>query len=193
MNRFYVSDSSPGIATSMQLEIPYSYLARRIANLPGTGTARCRFSATILSWPLPVNSLSPWDAYIRQTQSYHGIRNSLQSVCRQAVILIIDGLLVIGNNFQWFVNRHTMVLMQENAFQNLVWKMVVILLRLKKLMTLVNGASHSFQHVVHRRWSKHCVQNSMYITVIDSYGSDTWKGLEQTFLFQDNRCRSCII
>ena len=43
----------------------------------------------------------------------------------QAIIWISAGILLIGNKFQWNLNRNH-IFIQENGFQNVIWKMVAI-------------------------------------------------------------------
>ena len=38
---------------------------------------------------------------------------------------------ILGNRIQWNLNRNSYIFIQENAFENVVWKMVAILSRLR--------------------------------------------------------------
>ena len=59
--------------------------------------------------------------------------NGLAPVRRQAIIWTNAGILSIGpfnwNKLQWKFNRNSYIFIQENAFENVVWKMASILSR----------------------------------------------------------------
>ena len=56
--------------------------------------------------------------------------NGMSPDRRQAIILTNDGILVIDPQeqtsilLQWNVNQKSYIFIQENAFENVVWKMV---------------------------------------------------------------------
>ena len=47
----------------------------------------------------------------------------------QAIIWTNAGIMLIGNNFQWNLIQHLSILLQGNAYENVVWKMAAILSR----------------------------------------------------------------
>ena len=50
----------------------------------------------------------------------------------------------IGNKFQWNINRNSNILIRENAFENVVWKMVAILPRPQ----CVKKIRRSWDHII---------------------------------------------
>ena len=62
-----------------------------------------------------------------------GSDNGLSPGGRQAIIWTNDGIFLIGplgiNKRQWNLNRNLKIFIQENAFENVVWKMAAILSR----------------------------------------------------------------
>ena len=59
-----------------------------------------------------------------------GSDNVLSPGWRQAIIWTNAGiLLTLGNKLQWNFNRNSYIFVQENAFQNVVWKKAAILSR----------------------------------------------------------------
>ena len=58
-----------------------------------------------------------------------GSDNGLSPDRRQAIIWTNAGILMIGNKLQSNLNRNSNIVIQENAFENVVWKMAVILSR----------------------------------------------------------------
>ena len=52
---------------------------------------------------------------------------------RQAIIWTNAGLLLIGPKLQWNLNQISYIFIQENAFENVVWKMPSICLGLNVL------------------------------------------------------------
>ena len=61
-----------------------------------------------------------------------GSDNGLSPGRRQAIIWTNAGILLIdtlGNKLQWNLNRNLNIFIQENAFENVVWKMAAILSR----------------------------------------------------------------
>ena len=84
----------------------------------------------ILSRERWVNSPRPRDAYMRQSTNNHWFRQWLVAwpVPRHYLKQwwnIVN--LTLGNKFQWNLNRNSFIFTQENAFENVVWKMTAIL------------------------------------------------------------------
>ena len=82
--------------------------------------------------PHRVNSLRPGDAYMRQKTSQHCFRQWLVAWPAPSHYLnqywdIVNWTL--RNKLQWNFNRNSYIFIQENAFQNVVWKMAAILSR----------------------------------------------------------------
>ena len=63
----------------------------------------------------------------------------------------------LGNKLQWNSNRNQFIFIQENAFENVVWKMVVILSRSQ----CVNGPSCTGFWLYHVCVSPHQLNHSM--------------------------------
>ena len=91
-----------------------------------------------------------------------GSDNGLSPGRRQAIIWTNDGLLWIivnlthGNKLQWNLNRNPYIFIQENAFENVVWKMAAICLGLnvlillgRKLLFKMDLHGHFFCHEAH--------------------------------------------
>ena len=65
-------------------------------------------------------------------QAIIGSENGLSPGRCQVIIWTCAGLLVIwtfGNKLQWNLNKNLYIFIQENAFENVVWKMAAILSR----------------------------------------------------------------
>ena len=58
-----------------------------------------------------------------------GSDNSLLPGRCQAIIWTNAGILLIGNKLQWNLNWNSSILIQENAFESVIWKMAAILSR----------------------------------------------------------------
>ena len=58
-----------------------------------------------------------------------GSDNGLPSIWYQAIIWSNTGILLIRNKLQWNLNQNSSIFIQENAFENVVWKMAAILSR----------------------------------------------------------------
>ena len=79
-----------------------------------------------------VNSLRPSDACLRQWTNHHWFRQWLVAWPAPSRYLNQCWNIVnwtIGNKFQWNMNRNSYIFIQENAFENVVWKMAAILSR----------------------------------------------------------------
>ena len=77
-----------------------------------------------------LNSLRPSDAYIRQWTNHHCFRQWLvawpaPSHCLNQCWNIVTW--TFRNNLQWNLNWNSNIFIQENAFENFVWKMSAIL------------------------------------------------------------------
>ena len=84
-------------------------------------------AGTFLFWATdysPFNSLRPRDA---SKLIIIGPYNGLSPGRRQAIIWTNTGILLIRTISQWNLNRDSYIFIRENAFENIVWKMVAIL------------------------------------------------------------------
>ena len=86
-----------------------------------------RMSASVV-----VNSLRPRDAYMRQWTNQHWFRQWLVAWPAPSHYLnqcwnILNW--IHRNKFHWKLNRNLYIFIQENAFENVVWKMSAILSR----------------------------------------------------------------
>ena len=72
-----------------------------------------------------------------------GSDNGLSPGRRQAIINIVN--LTPRNKLQWNFNRNSYIFIQENPFQNVVWKMAAICLGLNLLNSLWPGDSYMRQ------------------------------------------------
>ena len=84
----------------------------------------------------PFNSLRPSDAYMRQWTNHHWFRlwraaGTASSLYLNQCWNIVDWTL--RNKVQWNLNRNWNIFIQENAFENVVWKMSAIFLGLNVL------------------------------------------------------------
>ena len=83
------------------------------------------------------NSLRPSDAYMRQYTNHHWFRQWLVAWSAPSHYLnqwwnIVN--LTPRNKFQWNVNQNSYIVIEENAFENVVWKMASIFLGLNELI-----------------------------------------------------------
>ena len=85
---------------------------------------------------LAVNSLRPSDAYMRLEISPHWFDNGLSPGRCRAIIWTNAGILLIwplGTNFNEIFYQNSYIFIQENPFENVVWKMACIFLGLNVL------------------------------------------------------------
>ena len=80
----------------------------------------------------PVNSLRPSDAFMRQWTNHHCFRQWLVAWPAPSHYLnqcwdIVNWTL--RNKLHWNFNRYSYIFIQENSFENVVWKMAAILSR----------------------------------------------------------------
>ena len=78
------------------------------------------------------NSLRPSDTYMRQKLTTIGSDNGLSPGRRQAIIWTSAWILLIGplgTIFNEIFTRNPYIFIQENAFENVVWKMAANLSR----------------------------------------------------------------
>ena len=80
------------------------------------------------------NSLGQSDAYMRQWFNHHWFRQwlvawSLPNHYLNQCWNIVSW--TFGNKLQWNLNQNSYIFIQENAFENVVWKMAAILSRLQ--------------------------------------------------------------
>ena len=79
--------------------------------------------------PIPV-ARSSWRVNsLRPRLTSIGLDNGLSPDRRQAIIWTNAGLLLIGTKPQWNFNRDFYIIIQENVFEIVVWKMAAILSR----------------------------------------------------------------
>ena len=77
-----------------------------------------------------INSLRPSDAYMLQKTSHHRFRQWLVACPSPSHYLIKCWNIVnwtLWNKLQWNLNRNIYILVKENAFENVVWRMATIL------------------------------------------------------------------
>ena len=90
------------------------------------------------------NWLRPSDEYMRQlTVSQHWFRSGLVTWPAPSHDLnqcwdILNWTL--GNKIQWNLNRYSNIFIQENGFENIVWKMAAILSRPQCINALFNNS-----------------------------------------------------
>ena len=79
-----------------------------------------------------INSLRPSDAFMRQQTNHHWFRLWLVAWPAPSHYLNQCWNIVnwtIGNKPQWNLKRNSYIFIEENAFENVVWKMASILSR----------------------------------------------------------------
>ena len=87
-----------------------------------------------------INSLSPSDPYICISKTcQHCFRYWLLACSVPSHYLnqcwdIVN--CTLGNKFQWNFNKNTTIFIEENNFENVVWKMVAILFQLQHINTV---------------------------------------------------------
>ena len=111
----------------------------------------CKWSA-ILFLLQCVNSLRPSDAYMRQQTNHHWFRLWLVALLAPSHYLNQCWNIVnwtIGNKSQWNLKWNSYIFTEENAFENVVWKMVAILSRPQ----CVNWQSATYVHIKYTRSS----------------------------------------
>ena len=99
-----------------------------------------------------VNSLRPNDAYMRQYTNNHWFRQWLVAWPAPSHYLNQCWNIVIWahrDKLQWTLNRNSCIFIQQNAFENVVWKMVAILCR---------------PRWVKRRWAWECLQTGRLLS-----------------------------
>ena len=96
----------------------------------------CQFSDTQI-----VNLLRLSDAYMGQSTNHHWFRQWLVTWLAPSHYLNPCWNIVIWtlrNKLQWNLNRNSNIFMQENIFENVVWKMAAILSRPQCVILLVH-------------------------------------------------------
>ena len=88
--------------------------------------------SAILSVPQSVNSLRPSNAYMHWQTNHHWFRLWLVAWSASSHYLnqcwnVVNWTL--RNNLQWNFNRNSNIFFQENAFQNVIWKIAAIMSR----------------------------------------------------------------
>ena len=91
-------------------------------------------------WSQCVNSLRPSDAYMRQQTNHHWFRPWLAAWKEPSHYLnqcqnIVN--LTLRNKLQWNFNRYSNIFIQENPFQNVIWKMAAILSQPQCVNTII--------------------------------------------------------
>ena len=116
-----------------------------LINMSGTSViSQCRIYASV-NWVIigsgntlspcrrqAIKSLRPGDAYMRQWTSHYCFRQWLVAWPAPSHYLNQCWNIVywtLRNKLRWNVNRNSYIFIQENAFQNVVWKMAAILSR----------------------------------------------------------------
>ena len=94
-----------------------------------------------LVFSLHLNSLRPSDAYMRQQSSQHWFRQwivawSAPSHYQNQCSDIVNWSL--RNKLQWTFNHNSHIFIQDNAFENVVWKITAILPRSQ----CIKGTTH---------------------------------------------------
>ena len=94
----------------------------------------CYMASQSLSELNIVNSLRSSDAYFRQWTNHHWFKQWLVTWPAPSHYLSQCWNIVnwtIGNKLQWNINRNWYIFIQENPFENFVWKTTAILSRLQ--------------------------------------------------------------
>ena len=106
-----------------------------------------------------INSLRPSDAYMRQKTSHHWV---------QRMACPLDGAkplsepmpeycnLTLRNKLQWNFNRYSNIFIQENPFQNVVWKIAAILSRPQCVIAISSENSNLHFHHYCKRCDVFC-------------------------------------
>ena len=100
----------------------------------------CQFSAWWFWVMIWLNSLRPSDAYMRQWSNQHWFRQwlvawSAPSHYQNQCWNIVNKTL--RNKLQWNLHQNSYIFIQENAFENVVWKTAAILSRPQCVNTLL--------------------------------------------------------
>ena len=91
-----------------------------------------------------INSLRPSDAYMRQWTNHHWFRKWLVAWSAASHYLNQCWNIVnwaIGNKLQWNLKQNSYIFIQENAFENVVWKMAAILSRPQYVNSILQSRS----------------------------------------------------
>ena len=87
-----------------------------------------------------LNSLRPSDAYMRQYTNHHWFREWLVAWSAPSHYLNQSWNIVnwtLRNKLQWNFNHNSYIFIDENAFENVVWKMAAIFLGLNLLKRVI--------------------------------------------------------
>ena len=126
-----------------------------------------------------VNSLRPSDAYMRQWTNHHWFQIM---ACRLVGAKPLSEPLLeyceldhweqksvkwtIGNKNQWNLNRNSNIFIQENAFENIVWKMTAILSRPKCVKKIFVKWWAQWLSASLRQWNYCCLALSHQLVVL---------------------------
>ena len=72
-----------------------------------------------------MNHTWPRDAIWRSNKLFIGVGSGFSSVLRQAITWTNTDLLSFRNKFHWNLNQNTTLFIEDNVFDNVVWKMAV--------------------------------------------------------------------
>ena len=122
-------------------------------------------------WVIKFNSLRPSDEYMRQWTNHHWFRSWLVAwpapshdlnQCWDSVNW------TLGNKIQWHINRNSYIFIQENAFENVVWKIAAILSRPQCVNGLFGDSGHHGPCSPYKPCSRSLYVGIIFFPYIDS-------------------------
>ena len=146
-------------------------ILKLLPHLPGAKELR-------YEWQININSLRLCDPYMRQQINYHWFRQWLVTWQAPSYYLNWRWNIVnwtLRNKLQWNLNRNSYIFIQENAFENVVWKMVVILCQpqcVNRADTLWNKAWHVFLQLYKIQYIPEFDENDDFFIEVCSLGYD---------------------